>query len=110
MEEFAQLGLQKVVEYRKFKDMDYAKKCLEQNVLNTPKNRRFWEVYDLAMICFLMGNFENGLNFFEKFFSSFLLILAAGDDSLAKNPQTRKSPPDRPAGVFRMRVTGWFWV
>lgn len=67
MEEFAQLGLQKVVEYRKFKDMDYAKKCLEQNVLNTPKNRRFWEVYDLAMICFLMGDFENGVKIFETY-------------------------------------------
>lgn len=67
MEEFAETGLRKVIEYRKFKDMDYAKKCLEQKVSSIPENRRFWEVYDLAMICFLMGDFENGIKIFENY-------------------------------------------
>lgn len=67
MEEFAEIGLRKVIEYRKFKDMDYAKMCLEQKVSDIPKSRCFWEVYDLAMICFLMGDLENGINIFENY-------------------------------------------
>ena len=67
MEEFAEIGLRKVIEYRKFKDMDYAKKCLEQKVSNIPPNRRFWEVYDLAMICFLMGDLKSGIDLFENY-------------------------------------------
>ncbi len=46
-----------MIEYRKFNDMNYAKKCLEQKASGIPNNQRFWEVYDMAMICFLMGNF-----------------------------------------------------
>lgn len=71
MEEFAEIGLQKVIEYRNFKDLDYARNRLEQEVSDTQENRRFWEVYDLAMICFLMGDFENGV----KNFAYFLEIL-----------------------------------
>lgn len=67
MEEFAEIGLQKVAEYRKFQDMDYAKERLEQRVAAIPKNRRFWEVYDLAILCFLMGDFENGVTIFENY-------------------------------------------
>lgn len=67
LEEFVEMGLQKVMEYRKFKAMDYAKKRLEQKVSDTLENHRFWEVYDLAMLCFLMGDFENGVNVFENF-------------------------------------------
>lgn len=67
MEEFAEIGLQKVIEYRNFKDLDYARNRLEQEVSDTQENRRFWEVYDLAMICFLMGDFENGVKNFEHF-------------------------------------------
>ncbi len=67
MEEYAETGLQKVIEYRKFKDMDYEKKCLEQKVSDTPEKHRFWEVYDLAMIYFLMGDFENGVKNFENY-------------------------------------------
>ena len=67
MEEYAETGLQKVIEYRKFQDMDYAKKCLEQQVSAIPENRRFWEVYNLAMLCFLKGDFENRIKIFENY-------------------------------------------
>lgn len=79
IEEFAKIGLRKVIEYRKFNDMNYAKKCLEQKASGIPNNQRFWEVYDMAMICFLMGNFENGLNFFEKFLNILKKSFYAGN-------------------------------
>lgn len=67
MEEYAWTGLQKVMEYRRFKDMEYAKERLAQTVSDTPQHQRFWEVYDLAMICFLKGDFEDGVNAFEDY-------------------------------------------
>lgn len=79
MEEIAERGLQKVIEYRKFKDMDYAKRCLEQKVLDLPENRQFWEIYDLAMICFLKGDFESGMNFFEKYLDLLKSSFYVGD-------------------------------
>lgn len=68
-----------MIEYRKFNDMNYAKKCLEQKASGIPNNQRFWEVYDMATICFLMGNFENGLNFFEKFLNILKKSFYAGN-------------------------------
>lgn len=67
MEAYAEAGLQKVMAYREFKNMDHARKCLERKVLRILKKRCFWEVYDLAMLCFLMGDFECGINRFEDF-------------------------------------------
>lgn len=65
MERFAETALQKVMEYRKFKDMTYAQKCLHQRVLDTPITRQFWELYDLAMLSFLMGDFDRGMESFD---------------------------------------------
>lgn len=79
MEEFAETGLRKVMEYRKFKDMDYAKKCLEQKVSDLPESRRFWEIYDLAMLCFLKGDFENGVTIFENYLDLLEKSIYVGD-------------------------------
>jgi hypothetical protein len=79
MEEFAETGLRKVMEYRKFEDMDYAKKCLEQKVSDLPESRRFWEVYDLAMLCFLKGEFENGVAVFENYLDLLEKSIYVGD-------------------------------
>ena len=38
-----------------------------------PENRVFWEVYELAMLCFLKRDFEEG----KEYFSRFLQILKA---------------------------------
>lgn len=70
MERYSEIGLQKVMEYRNFRDMDYAKRCLEQQVLGIPENRRFWEYYDLAMLCFLKGDYESGRKIFETFLTT----------------------------------------
>ncbi|MCM1466861.1 MAG: hypothetical protein NC086_01840 [Alistipes sp.] len=67
MERTAERALQKVMEYRRFTDMDHAKKCLEQEVSNTREEHLFWELYKLAMICFLRGDFEEGITAFDKF-------------------------------------------
>lgn len=67
MESFSRAALQKVLEYRQFKDMDYAKKRLIEKLQKTSEDSRFWEPYDLAMLCFLKGDFEEGKDYFETF-------------------------------------------
>lgn len=72
MEEFAIAALEKVNEYRKFIDLDYAKKCLKKKAYRIMQwFGRFWEVYDLAMLCFFKQDFEEG----KKYFSNYLDIL-----------------------------------
>lgn len=67
MELYAEAALQKVEEYRKFKNMDYAKRHMRQKISGTPDGRLFGEVYDFAMLCFLAGDYEKGRRNFEKF-------------------------------------------
>ena len=74
MEHFAEVALEKVREYRLFRDMDYAKEQMESQLHNIPKVRKgFWEVYNLAMLCFLKRDFEEG----KEYFNRFLQILKA---------------------------------
>ena len=47
--------------------MDYAKSCLQEQVDKLPEYRRFWELYHLAMLCFLKGDFEEGKDIFEHY-------------------------------------------
>ena len=70
MERYSEIGLQKVMEYRNFRDMDYAKRCLEQQVLGIPENRCFWEDYNLAMLYFLKGDYESERKIFETFLTT----------------------------------------
>ena len=70
MERYSEIGLQKVIEYRNFRDMGYAKRCLTQQVFNTPESRRFWENYHLAMLCFLKGDYEDGKTSFGSFLTA----------------------------------------
>ena len=68
MEHFAEVALEKVREYRLFSDMDYAKEQMESQLHNIPKVRKgFWEVYNLAMLCFLKRDFEEGKEYFNRF-------------------------------------------
>lgn len=67
MERLAEVALQKVMEYRRFIDIEYAKKQLVQQIADTPEERRFWELYNAAMICFFKGDFEDGKEYFMKF-------------------------------------------
>lgn len=67
MEKYAKTALQKVTEYRLFRDMDYAKEQLIQQLADIPENRQFWEPYDLALLCFLKGDYEDGKNYFEYY-------------------------------------------
>lgn len=71
MENLADVALQKVMEYRRFRDMNYAKKMLMQRIIDIQGNSPFWEIYSTAMLCFLKGDFEEG----KKLFSSFMDIL-----------------------------------
>lgn len=66
MEVLAKTALEKVEEYRKFSDMDYAKKCLQAKIADTPQGQ-FWEWYDLAMLCFLNGDYEEGKAAFARY-------------------------------------------
>ena len=63
VESFANEALNKVIEYRKFKDLEYAKKIL---IKETTKNE-FWNYYNLAMLCFLKKDFQEGKTFFHRF-------------------------------------------
>lgn len=71
MENLAGLALQKVMEYRRFRDMNYAKEMLMQRIIDIQGNSTFWEIYDTAMLCFLKGDLEDG----KKLFRSFMEIL-----------------------------------
>ena len=71
MEQIAEVALEKVREYRLFRDMDYAKEQMEIQMENIPEEKRFWEVYHLAMLCFLKRDFEEG----KEYFNHFLQIL-----------------------------------
>ena len=52
IEKLAKKALEKVDEYRKFSDMDYAKSCLQEQVDKLPEYRRFWELYNLECFVF----------------------------------------------------------
>ena len=67
MEHFAKAAMEKVREYRLFRDMDYAKEQMESQMKNIPRGRGFWEVYHLAMLCFLKKDFEEGKEYFNRF-------------------------------------------
>ena len=67
MEHLAEIAMEKVREYRLFRDMDYAKEQMESQLNNIPENRVFWEVYELAMLCFLKRDFEEGKDYFNHF-------------------------------------------
>ena len=67
MAHFAEAAMEKVREYRLFRDMDYAKEQMERWLGNIPKGRGFWEVYHLAMLCFLKRDFEEGKEYFNRF-------------------------------------------
>lgn len=67
MEHFAEAALEKVREYRLFRDMGYAKEQMESQLNDMPGHRVFWEVYELAMLCFLKRDFEEGKEYFGRF-------------------------------------------
>lgn len=62
MESFADEALKKAEEYRKFRDLEYAKRTLAENLKSN-----FWRVYDLAILCFFKGDFADGKNYFDKY-------------------------------------------
>lgn len=64
MERFADVALQRVLEYRRFCDLNYAKEMLAQRISD---KCRLWHIYDMAMICFLKGDLEEGTRFFNEF-------------------------------------------
>lgn len=67
IEEFANAALLKVLEYRKYRDLDYAKKMLIKAVKYTPKKMQCWELYRLAMLCFFKGDYKEGKSYFYDY-------------------------------------------
>ncbi len=63
VEKLAEAAMQRVMEYRLFQDVDYAKKMLLQKT----SSRRFWEIYNYSMLCFMKGDFEEGKTYFMQF-------------------------------------------
>lgn len=58
------------MEYRKFRDLEYAKKLLIQKIKSTQKECLWWEVYNLAMLCFFKQDFEEGKAYFNDYLDS----------------------------------------
>lgn len=79
VERLAKIALEKVNEYRRFSDMDYAKSCLQKEIDKLPENRQFWEWYHLAMLCFLKGDYEEGKGAFERYLERLKDNFYAGD-------------------------------
>ncbi|MBO5164642.1 MAG: hypothetical protein J6B75_10940 [Ruminococcus sp.] len=67
VEKFAAAALEKVKEYRRLCDLDNAEKQLLVKTRQTQKDCMFWEMYDLAMLCFFKGDFNRGKNCFNSF-------------------------------------------
>lgn len=67
MERFAEVALKKVWEYRLFCNMDYAKEQMESQLNSMSENRVFWEIYNLAILCFLKRDFNEGKEYFNRF-------------------------------------------
>lgn len=64
---FTDAAAQKVQEYRGFRDHAYARKMLEQRLAAVPDAQRFWECYDLAMLCFLADDYDAGMTYLHAF-------------------------------------------
>lgn len=79
MEKFAEKGLEISIEYRKFRSLTYAKQALKQQFDSVNEQRLFWEVYQLAMLCFLIGDFEEGKNYFQKYMDILKANFYSGD-------------------------------
>ena len=60
-------------------DMEYAKSCLQEQVEKLPEHRRFWELYHLAMLCFMKGDFEEGKEVFEHYLQRLKDSFYSGD-------------------------------
>lgn len=71
IEKFANAALLKVKEYRRFNNLEYAKKMLKRSVDETQPVSQFWELYDLSMLCFFKGDYDDG----KKCFNDFLALL-----------------------------------
>ena len=100
MEDFAEAAMEKVREYRQFRDMDYAKRQMKSQLNNIPKGRGFWEVYELAMLCFLKRDFEEGKEYFNRFLPKRVVkdFLIKFTKKLQKKCQKHFHAPDTQAG------------
>lgn len=67
MERLAEAAMKKVREYRLFCNMDYAKEQMQNQLNSMSENRVFWEIYNLAMLCFLKKDFNEGKEYFNRF-------------------------------------------
>lgn len=66
-EKFACAALDKVKEYRKFRDPESAKEILVQGIRLKSRKNLFWELYDIAMLCFFKGDFKAGKKYFDEY-------------------------------------------
>ncbi len=64
---FAEAALSKVKEYRKYRDLDYAKEMLSKAVNDTSPEFKCWELYRVAMLCFFKGDYAEGKDYFYEY-------------------------------------------
>lgn len=54
-------ALRAAKKYIRLSDFNFAEYCLGMN------NNKYWNTYDLSMLCFLFGKFKKGRKYFEEF-------------------------------------------
>ena len=60
MEQFAHRAMEKVREYRKCEDFEAVREMLREQVRSKGMDCFCWEMYELAMLNFLFGDFQEG--------------------------------------------------
>lgn len=67
IEKFAEMARNRVIQFRKFRDLIFAKQALVKRVEEIEDKRIFWEMYNLAMLCFYKGDYEDGKKYLHKY-------------------------------------------
>lgn len=67
VEKFAVAAVEKIKTYREFRDTEYCKQQLLIKKYKAPQECRFWELYELALLCFYMGEYDEGQEYFDSF-------------------------------------------
>lgn len=70
MERYAEIAKEKVLEFRQFENVDYARKVLHDRVKRIDTSRFCWDMYELAMVNFLTGRFAEGKEMLEMTISA----------------------------------------
>ena len=70
IERFAVLAMKQVRTYRKLDSLHYAQKLLQKAARKKSKTAAGWDLYHLALVCFLQGSLDKGVKAMDAFLES----------------------------------------